>query len=428
MTTPRLIAIGLVLIGATIAWAALGTSVIFRTGQTDDKLTEQVAQLWGGRQVQTAPGAWVQRPRESTQTVEEKDALGRVTKKQVLETVNEWHVVPLTSSRVKVGLDLDARRKGLLWHDTYAVDFSARYLVHNPDDVGRTIKVGLRFPSKEAIYDAFAFRLNGNDVRFAGDLSEGLEGTVPVEGGGEVVVEAAYRSRGLDDWTYAFAATGVSETRDFLLEMTTDFEAIDFPLGTISPTREDRRDAGWLLAWEFSSLVTGRRIGMDLPHPINPGPLVARITYFAPVSLLFFVTVMVMLGVLRGQSLHPMNYFFLAAAFFSFHLMLAYLADHLDIHASFAITAAISVALVVSYLRLVGGMRLALYQAGIAQLVYLVLFSYAFFFEGYTGLTVTAGAVITLFVLMQLTGRVDWGRVFRSGGRTNAPAEGNPSS
>jgi len=40
-----------------------------------------------------------------------------------------------------------------------------------------------------------------------------------------------------------------------------------------------------------------------------------------------------------------------------------------------------------------------------------VFFSYAFFFEGYTGLTVTAGAIVTLFVLMQLTAKVDWGVV-----------------
>jgi hypothetical protein len=49
-------------------------------------------------------------------------------------------------------------------------------------------------------------------------------------------------------------------------------------------------------------------------------------------------------------------------------------------------------------------------QAGLAQLVFLVLFSYAFFFDGYTGLTVTIGAIVTLFVLMQVTSRVDWSR------------------
>ena len=59
---------------------------------------------------------------------------------------------------------------------------------------------------------------------------------------------------------------------------------------------------------------------------------------------------------------------------------------------------------------LVAGAAFAIFRAGAAQLVFLVLFSYAFFFEGYTGLTVTIGAIVTLFVLMQMTARVDWSR------------------
>src|SRR6185436_1264169 len=98
-------------------------------------------------------------------------------------------------------------------------------------------------------------------------------------------------------------------------------------------------------------------IGMDAPNKLNPGPFAARVTFFAPVSLLFFVTVLVMLGVLRGRSLHPMNYFFLAAAFFAFHLLLAYLVDHVDVNVAFVIAAGTSMALVISYLRLVAGRR-----------------------------------------------------------------------
>ena len=41
---------------------------------------------------------------------------------------------------------------------------------------------------------------------------------------------------------------------------------------------------------------------MDPPDRLNPGPLAARITFFAPVSLLFFFTVMVILGVLRATA------------------------------------------------------------------------------------------------------------------------------
>ena len=111
---------------------------------------------------------------------------------------------------------------------------------------------------------------------------------------------------------------------------------------------------------------------------------------------------------IRGVNLHPMNYFFLAAAFFAFHLLMAYLVDHISIHAAFFISAAVSLALVISYMRLVVGPRFALVECGIAQFVYLVLFSYAFFFKGFTGLAVTIGSVATLFVVMQMTGRINW--------------------
>jgi inner membrane protein involved in colicin E2 resistance len=103
-----------------------------------------------------------------------------------------------------------------------------------------------------------------------------------------------------------------------------------------------------------------------------------------------------------------MNYFFLACAFFSFHLLMAYLVDHVSIHIAFVAASVVSIALVVSYLRLVINPRFALVDAGLAQLIYLVLFSYAFFFEGFTGLAVTIGAIVTLFVVMQMTGRIRW--------------------
>ncbi len=123
---------------------------------------------------------------------------------------------------------------------------------------------------------------------------------------------------------------------------------------------------------------------------------------------------MFVIATLRQIDLHPMNYFFLAAAFFSFHLLLAYLVDHISLHPAFAISAATSIVLVVSYLRLVVGLRFALVEAGLTQFCYLVLFSYAFFFEGYTGLAITIGAVVTLFVVMQVTGRIRWAEKFSS--------------
>jgi len=63
---------------------------------------------------------------------------------------------------------------------------------------------------------------------------------------------------------------------------------------------------------------------------------------------------------------------------------------------------------VVSYLRLVVSRRFAFVEAALAQLVYLVGFSLAHFWDGFTGLTTTVLAIATLYLMMQLTGRVRW--------------------
>ena len=66
-------------------------------------------------------------------------------------------------------------------------------------------------------------------------------------------------------------------------------------------------------------------------------------------------------------------------------------------------------------------------EAGISQLLFLVLFSYAFFFEGYTGLVVTIGAILTLAALMQITAKVDWAEVFKKREKVSRPRPRAPT-
>ena len=279
------------------------------------------------------------------------------------------------------------------------------------------------FPALEASYDDFTFEVDGKlDPKMTPETVNGariVRERVPVRKGTTVPFGVSYTSRGLDTWRYAFGS-GVSRVKNFELVMTTDFDAIDFPGGTLSPDRKQRTSTGWRLEWASANLISGFQIGMDMPRRLNPGPLAARISYFAPVCLGFFFAWIFMVTLLEGVQLHPMNYLFLAAAFFSFHLLFSYTADHLDLTAAFVLASVVSVFLVVSYLRLVVGLRFAALEAGISQMIYLVLFSYAHFLEGFTGLIVTVGSILTLFALMQLTGRFDWTDRFKKLGRGSA--------
>ena len=133
MTVRRLFAIGFIFVGAAVAWFTLGSSLVLRTGQLDGPLREEVALLWGGPHVQRAPEAWVERPDETVETVEERTAGGSAVTRQVRKPGTQLVPAPLVRTDAHVTLDLEQRQKGLLWFDTYAVEFRSTYVFVNPD-------------------------------------------------------------------------------------------------------------------------------------------------------------------------------------------------------------------------------------------------------------------------------------------------------
>lgn len=426
MTPLRLFAIGFIFVCTTVAWMILGATVTNRSGEADGSLRYEVERLWGGEHVQQAPVAQMV-TRDELRTYDDRNAKGQIVghHTELVRASMEPRAISLVKSDVRAGLDLEHRRKGLLWFPTYGVGFEAHYtFTNNSTDTG-DVDVAFPFPSTQGIYDGFVFKVDGKEAPPVTDLSRGAALRLEMKPGASVNVDVAYRSRGIGTWSYVFG-NGVSQVKDFTLALKTNVADVDFPSGSMSPSTKAKESGGALLTWAFDNVVTGQRIAVELPSRLNPGPVAARISFFAPVSLLFFFTVMVILGVVKGRSLHPMNYFFLAAGFFAFHLLLAYLVDVMDIFAAFGISAAASVLLVVSYLRIVMGTRAAWLQAGAAQLVFLVLFSCAFFVEGQTGLSVAVGSTITLFVLMQLTARVRWAEVFGADDPQTPPTSGAP--
>ncbi len=400
--TKRIIAIAFIFVCASVAWAVLGGTIFSRTYDSGVTTSSKVASTWGTQQNQGPPTAYF------TTIVLNKEEVLENGKKTVKTVETKFDTeLPLESSNIDVDLNLDHRQKGLLWYSTYKVEFAGVYTFRNTSDKEQLVDFKLQFPTSQAIYDNLTFVVDGVPLSLSNEKNS-ARSAAKVGAGKTAVLAVGYRSQGLNEWRYSFGNAEVSQVRGFSLRMKTDFKDIDFPENTLSPSEKKETSNGWDLTWTYSSLLSGYQIAMVMPEKLQPGPLAGKISFFAPVSLFFFFFLMLIITTMRGIDLHPMNYFFLAAAFFSFHLLLAYLVDHISIHASFAIASAVSIFLVVSYLRLVVGIRFASREAALAQFIYLVMFSYAFFLKGFTGLAITIGSVLTLFVAMQVTGRIRW--------------------
>ncbi len=327
--TKRIIAITFIFICTSIAWVILGGTIFSRTYDSGASSSNRVASTWGTEQNQPPPSASfsTQVPRKE-ETVENGKKVVKTVQDQVITTL------PLESSNIDVNLDLDHRQKGLLWYSTYKVAFSGVYTFVNTSDKEQVVDFKLQFPTSQAIYDNLTFAVDGVSLPLSNESNAAMS-SAKIGAGKTAQLSVGYRSQGLNEWRYSFGDAQVAQVRDFSLHMTTNFKDIDFPDNTLSPTEKKETGNGYDLTWNYKSLLSGYQIAMVMPEKLQPGPLAGKISFFAPVSLFFFFFLMLIITTMRGIDLHPMNYFFLAAAFFSFHLLLAYLVDHISIHSSF---------------------------------------------------------------------------------------------
>jgi hypothetical protein len=394
----RIAPIFVIYLCTAVTWIVLGTTVDNRTKEYDKKLRGAVGELWGTQQKQEAP------------VICDKESTGRERP-------------ALQSSHIDVDLSFEPRQKGLLWYSTYRVKFNGKYQIANTTDLPKSVTFNFRLPSEKAIYDDVKFVVGGQVISDLPIRNGQLSREISLAPGQSESVQVGYVTSGMDDWWYDFGSS-VNQVKNFSLTMKTDFDRIDFPVNSISPTKKEKTEKGWKLQWTYTNLLSSVKIGMAMPHKLNPGPWVSQVSYAAPVSLFLFFFLLFVLATVQEIRIHPMNYFFIGAAFFSFHLLLAYLVDHISVHASFIIASVVSIALVISYMRLVVSPRFAFLEVGISQLVFLVLFSYSFFFQGYTGLAITILCIATLFITMQITARLDWDAVFRKDSPKSPTARG----
>ena len=395
MNALRFIAIAIIFATVSIGWAILGHTIDYRTDQLERSLSREVDTMWGPEGiVQCTPC---------------------VLNGGITEMDRGEYDTPIQSD-VEVSFEHHNRYKGLLWFSTYTVQFSGTYRLGGSEKEATFL---FKLPDNVHSLEEMTFTVNDVVTEPVDSTRYGVSNTleVPISAGAERTVEVKYTTRARDRWAYSsqwHTAGKPGLLRNFTLTASTDFADIDYPKGSVSPTAPAEKTKGGALAkWQYKSMRANQTMGIEMPARTNAGPIAARMSFFAPVSLAFFFTVLFTVVVLKKLPLHPMHYLFISAGFFAFHILMAYLVDLISIHAAFWICAAVSTALVVSYMRLVAGVKFAVIYVAAAQLVYLVGFSYAFFWVGMTGLALTIGAIATLFVLMQATGKVDWYEVFR---------------
>ena len=330
----RLLAIGFVWLCCAGAWAILGSTLAFRSGAASGGLLREVHGPVGPA---ARPGATRPRggPRRTARRSEEQhydEKEQRYYEVEREKDVTTERDLPLESSDVDARARARAPPQGApLVPDLRRRRSRGRYAFRN-DSARRRARSRSTFPLERAASPTTASRratprarrstsaFEDGQARFARRLDAGerprLHGPLPGARDGALVVRHARRRARAGGGAGARLRAGA---RDRLRRG-------GLPAGdALADASTAPRAAAGRGTWRFDQIVGTAPVGIVLPERLNPGPLASKITFFAPVSLLFFFFVTGVLLAARGRSIHPMNYFLLACAFFAFHLLFAYL-------------------------------------------------------------------------------------------------------
>ena len=400
-----------------MAWTVLGSSLVARTRTVRRPARARSAAAMGRA---PPPG----RPQRVDSASGRRDrnrgnqGAGRARRsKEVSKPVLRPVPVALESTRATVDLDLEHRRKGLLWYATYAVAFKGTYTFRNPDAEAREIHVRFPLPAQDALFDDFVFTVDGRRPSVpAGDVSKEMTAAANAAPGAP--------SRSTCSTDRAASARGPTRSPRSASRRCATSTSRSAPTSATSTSR-----AGTVSPSEKSS--TPRRLGTDvgLRQPdLRPGDRHGAARQAEPGSLRGARHVLraCVAAVLPGRDGDGGNDVGTVAP-----------PDALLVHRRRVLRVPPAAGLPGrprhGACRVRHGRRrqprawssatcewspacaAPCWSPALPRLVFLVLFSYAFFFEGFTGLAITVGAIVTLFVLMQMTARVSWDEVFRAG-------------
>ena len=342
----RVFAIAFIWGVAAVGWMVLGGVTAMRKETQSTKLRDGVQNLWGSPQVQTAPALPVRvgdavEPCTAPRSRTVCDPGQRDRHREAPE------VVParLDAHRRRPALRPAAQGPGLVLALRRASSTRATATCIASRPAG-SMTVRFAFPDKSAIYDDFRFVVNGKDYAGALDAERRQRHRARSRSSraDEVKIELGYKSRGLD----SLALPPDPERRAAARLRAQHAHALPrhrLP-GADAFALEPQGHGGRLGA---ALALRADRVGLRHRHArrrsaSSRASSRRALAFSAPISLLFYFLVLFVLATLRGIDIHPINYFFLAGAFFAFHLLFAYSVDHLTVETAFALCSVVSIA------------------------------------------------------------------------------------
>ncbi|MCP4111763.1 MAG: hypothetical protein GY749_40605 [Desulfobacteraceae bacterium] len=365
-----------------VAWFMLTMRLEMRTDFAMSRQLHSVKRIWGGNLEQPMPS---------------------VRYKGFGSDVSALSRGQIHSSDISVKIQVDYRKKGLVYYTGYNADFTGKYTIKNPETEKIYLSFIFPYPMKQGEGMLRNVKLtvnNEEDIENTEYQQNLILWTGLLEPGQALEMLVQYEGRGLNHFIHGFEPGKQINNFNMKIDVL-GASAVDYPVSTMTPTHTTATDKGRTLTWELDSVLTQLNLGVALPDRMNIARQISVMAQRAPV---FFIMFLVSLGAVLVITGHPLNFIrisIISVAYFLFYPLFAYLSAYMNIIFSFAISFTVIGLMIFNYSRMIYNLKNAV-AICTAYTFYLGITSIAALLPTYTGLILTIEGVVLLAITMHV--------------------------
>jgi hypothetical protein len=404
--------IWLILLPLILGWLILAARLETRTHQAMYKQFNSVKQIWGGNLAQPMPSVRYKRFGSDVSTLSK----------------GEIH-----ATNIAVTLQVDYRKKGLVYYTGYHAEFTGKYIIKNPEKENIYLSFLFPYPTRqgEGVLQNVKLLVNDKEDIEDTEYQPNLALWTGLLGPSDTLnITVQYDGRGLNQFVYGFEPN--RQINRFTMKVDVKGATnLDYPESTMPPTEPLQEiPEGKILVWKLDKALTQLNIGVILPDKLNVEKQLFVMMYRAPAFFLLFFISLIALIRLAKENLNFIPIAITSIAYFLFYPLFAYLVIYLGIIFAFLISFGSIGLLVFNYMRILYGLKMAL-AVGMAYLFYLGITTVAALLPTYTGLILTIEGVILLGVIMQVLSKhkeLKMGELLKLSSTNSTDLERNKSS
>lgn len=366
-----------------IGWIMLSDRLYMRTYKAMSYQLQSVKKIWGGNLAQPMPS---------------------VRYKLFGSDVSALNKGEISASDISVTLEVNYRKKGLVYYTGYNTKFIGKYTLQNPEKEQVYLSFIFPYPTQqgEGVLKNVKLLVNGeediDDTEYQPNLALWTGILNPAS---SLEITVVYDGRGLNQFEYGFEPN--KQINNFVMQVDVQgAKNLDYA-DSIMPPTEPAQDTpqGKILVWKLDKALTQLNIGVILPDKLNVEKQLFVMTYRAPVFFLLFLISLGFILKLAGENINFIQIAITSIAYFLFYPLFAYLLISLGVTVAFAIAFGSIGLLIFNYIRILHGLKLA-FAVGTAYIFYLGITSLAALLPTYTGLILTIEGVVIMGIVMQV--------------------------